>query len=123
MKGGYIFSEYVTELVRTTELAFVGEAWLSVVITSMAGIESYLRSEYGIKKPTLSSLIDGAPFDQETKDELHALRRYRNSWVHVDEPWDDEKILDETKLQQELEGMARRSVVALIRVIYENPWV
>ena len=123
MKGGYILSEYVSELARTTDLAFVGGAWLAVVITSMAGIESYLRSELDEKDPTLCNLIDQSELSPEIKTELQSLRKYRNGWVHVDTPWDDGDLFDEQVLQDNLESMARRCLVALRKVIYLSPWI
>ncbi|UCV22094.1 hypothetical protein [Ferribacterium limneticum] len=58
------------------------------------------------------------------KADLHTLRKYRNKWVHVDCPWEDEELLANPKaIERELEEMAFFSVRALRRTIYENQWI
>ena len=47
LKGGVILSEWCSFIVRETDLAFVAGAHLATIITATAGIETYLRSEYG----------------------------------------------------------------------------
>ena len=69
-------------------------------------------------------LINHAEIDASLKEDLHALRKYRNKWVHVDSPWEDEELLEHPKtVEDELEKMAFFAVRALRRTIYENQWV
>jgi hypothetical protein len=94
LQGGVILSEWCSEIVRQADLAFIGGADLAVVLTAVAGTETYLRSEYATsKRQRLAELIDESPIDVELKVNLHNLRRYRNKWVHVDEPWNDGPLL------------------------------
>ena len=52
------------------------------------------------------------------------LRKYRNRWGHVDEPWNDVKLMEQPEVtERELEYMAVFASRALRRTIYENPWV
>ena len=90
----------------------------------MAGIETYLRTEYPLgRKAKLFALIERAPLADDLKQEIHALRNYRNRWVHVADPEDDQDLQDNPKkYTQELEGMARQAVQTLRRTIYENRW-
>lgn len=125
LKGGVILSEWCTTIVKETDFAFVNKAHLAAIITAVAGIETYLRSEYeSDKKMSLFKLIDSSTIDQNLKEELHSLRKYRNKWVHVEEPWDDEEILTHPEnYEQELEKMAFYAVKLLRKTIYENPWI
>jgi len=125
MKSGYILSEWVTHLTREADVAYANGANLAAILTAMAVIETYLRSEYPAgERPTLARLITGSPLCEDLKTELHALREYRNSWVHVDEPWENEPELDVPGgVEDECAAMAKRSVRALREVLYENPWI
>lgn len=125
LKGGVILSEWCSLIVRETDTAFTGGAYLAAILTAVSGIETYLRSEYsdtGGKR--LVELISQAAIDGSLKDDLHALRKYRNQWVHVDTPWEDSELLEHSEaVEGELEEMAFFAVRVLRRVIYENQWV
>jgi hypothetical protein len=124
LQGGVILSEWATFLVKDADLAFVGGAHLASIITALAGVETHLRAEGGSDKQRLVDLIAGADLKQDLKDELQVLRRYRNKWVHVAEPWEDDALLQSPEEHEaELEEMAKRCAVALRRTIYTNPWV
>jgi hypothetical protein len=98
---------------------------LAAVLTAVAGIETYLRSEYAVTgKERLVDLISDAPIPEDLKSDLHRLRKYRNKWVHVDDPWNDGQLLERpADTEQELEEMALFAVRSLRRSIYENQWV
>jgi hypothetical protein len=50
------------------------------ILTSISGIETYLRSEYREKsRERLIDLIEKASLDVELTKDLHTLRQYRNS--------------------------------------------
>lgn len=125
LKGGVILSEWCSEIVRQADTAFVGGADLATILTAVAATETYLRSEYATeKRQRLAMLIDETPIKSELKQDLHRLRKYRNKWVHVDEPWNDEPLLENPEaLGAELEDMAKFACQVLRRTIYENQWV
>jgi hypothetical protein len=108
LKGGVILSEWCAFIVRSSDKAFGAGAFLASILTAVAGIETYLRSQGGqITRRTFSQLIDECSLDQTQIEDLHDLRRYRNRWVHVNDPWDDVSLIDEPeKHESELEDMA-----------------
>ena len=120
LEGAAILSEYTMFLVRNVDIAFVNGANLAALITAMAAIETHLKSEYGDRNHTrLVQLINFAPIADDLRSDLHTLRKYRNRWVHVDDPWDDVPLLEDPKPHEdELEKMATLAVRSLRRVIY-----
>jgi hypothetical protein len=125
LKGGVILSEWCSFIVREADTAFVNGAHLASILTAVSGIETYLRSEYShTGKERLVQLINAASIDSSLKDDLQQLRKYRNRWVHVDDPWNDARLLERPEVtDQELEDMALFAARALRRTIYENQWV
>lgn len=125
LKGGPTLSEWCNFIVCESNTTFIAGADLATIITAMAGIETYLRTEYPLgRKATLFDLIEKAAVADDLKQDIHSLRKYRNRWVHVADPEDDQELQDNPdKYAQELEGMARQAVRMLRRTIYENPWV
>jgi hypothetical protein len=125
LKGGVILSEWCSFIVRETDIAFVAGAHLAAIVTAMAGIETYSRSEYGAdQRVSLYALIEHSPVEETLKRDIHALRKFRNRWVHVSDPQDDQDLLENSeKYERELEGMARDAIRSLRRTIYENQWV
>jgi hypothetical protein len=125
LKGGVILSEWCCFLVREADTTFANGAYLATVITAMAAIETYLRSEYGhAPRVTLHNLIEQSVLSYELKADLHDLRRCRNKWVHVSDPWDDQTLIDQPALhEQELMRNATIAIRALRRTIYSAQWV
>lgn len=125
LKGGVILSEWCTFIVRDTDTAFVQGAHLACILTAVAGIETFLRSEVSdTARRSLADLIDEVVLDPELRVDLHTLRRYRNKWVHVNDPWEDGELLDApAKMEAELETMAFFAARQLRRTIYANPWI
>lgn len=125
LKGGVLLSEWCSFIVRESDLAFVGGAHLASILTAVSGIETYLRSEYArTTKDKLFVLIDQAPINPDLKADLHKLRKYRNKWVHVDEPWEDGPLIEAPEnFDRELEEVAFFAARCLRRTIYENQWV
>nr|WP_281720033.1 hypothetical protein [Nitrosomonas nitrosa] len=125
LKGGIILSEWCSFTIREADVAFASGAHPASILTVVSGIETYMRSEYSVTgKEPLAELINRSGIDANLKDDLHDLRRSRNKWVHVDEPWDDERLLERTEeTEYELERMALFAARTLRRTIYENPWV
>jgi hypothetical protein len=124
LKGGAVLSEWATFLIKDADLAFVSGAHLASIITGLAGVETHLRGEGGSSKQRLLDLIQQSDLEEDLKQELQILRKYRNKWVHVAEPWEDHSLLHSPEQHEaELEEMARRCAVALRRTIYTNPWI
>jgi hypothetical protein len=124
LKGGVTLSEKSAFLIRHTDLAFVNEAHLAAILTAVAAIESHLRAEHPEAGKRLIDLIEASDLAPELKPELQAIRRFRNSWVHVDDPWDDSSLLEEPeKAEEAMFEMAQRALVALRRTIYTKPWI
>jgi hypothetical protein len=125
LMGGVILSEWCSLIVRDADTAFASGAYLAAILTAVSGIETHLRSEQLIpRRERLADLIDNADISAELKADLHALRKYRNKWVHVDFPRDDEALLENPKAtEDELEWMAYFAIRTLRRTIYAKPWV
>ena len=125
LKGGVILSEWCSFIVREADIAFVHSAHLASILTSVSGIETYLRSEYAeTGRERLAELINLSPISEGLKEKLHRLRKYRNKWVHIDEPWEDAVLLDQPEVtEEELEQMALLAARLLRETIYENQWV
>jgi len=125
LKGGVILSEWCSFIVREADTAFVNGAHLASILTAVSGIETYFRSEYSqTSKDRLFKLIDESPIDDNLKSDLHKLRKYRNKWVHVDDSWGDESLLESPEdHERELEEMAFFATRLLRQTIYENPWI
>jgi hypothetical protein len=125
LKGGVILSEWCLFIVREADIAFVASAYLATIVTGVAGIETYLRAEYsGNRQITLHELIEQSPISESLKSDIHALRKYRNRWVHVPNLQDDNDILlHPEQYEIELQGMAKDAIRTLRRTIYENQWI
>lgn len=125
LKGGVILSEWCSFIVREADTAFVNSAHLASILTAVSGIETYLRSEYTQSgRARLVDLINLSPISDALKVNLHTLRKYRNKWVHIDEPWDDSELIEHPETtEKEFEEMALFAARLLRETIYENPWV
>lgn len=124
LKGGIITSERTAFLIRHADIAFFHEAHLAAILTAVAAIETHLRAESPNGRTRLVDLIDSSDLETELKAELQYIRRFRNSWVHVDDPWDDSVFLEESEQsEQALFDASRRALIALRKTVYSNPWV
>jgi hypothetical protein len=125
LKGGVVLSEWCAFLVRESDEAFEAGAYLASLLTALAAIETFLRSEVsGGKKKRLVDLIEASGLDPQLIGTLSDLRLYRNKWVHVDDPSNDEELLRSPEvIELELESKAFAGIRALRRVVYSSPWV
>jgi hypothetical protein len=128
LQGGIILSEWSTFLIRDADIAFCNGAYLAAILTAVAGIESHLRFEYQNNKNEkhlgLYELIENSPIDDDLRQELHKLRKFRNQWVHVNEPRDDQKLLESpSQIEKEIETIAKAAIKLLRRAIYLEQWV
>lgn len=125
LKGGIILSEWCSFIIKESDTAFAKGAHLPSILTAVAGIETYLRSEYENKEQmSFNELINESPIKESLKAELHKLRKYRNKWVHIKRPWQDTHLLENPeKYEKELEEMAIFAAHCLRKTIYENQWI
>lgn len=126
--GGVILSEWTTFLVRDAEIAFCSGANLSSILACQAAVESHLRFDYF--DPTKSkgwsfySLIEKSEFEIEVKSELHELRKFRNKWVHVNDPTNDQDLLERPDFyENELEEFSKKAIKTMLKVLYSNPFI
>lgn len=127
LKGGVILSEWSTFLVRDADEAFCAGADLATILVAQAAIESHLRYEYSHLQSSnggFYNLIEQSPLSDELKAALHRLRKYRNRWVHVNDPHDDSDLMRRPEYyENELETMALLAIKALREVIYLEQWL
>lgn len=125
LRGGVILPEWCAMIVRHADLAYVHGAFLASILTAVSAIETHLRSESDqSKKARLVDLINTAGLPLDGTKKLHDLRVYRNRWVHVDEPWEDQLPLENPKaVEDELEGKATEAMRLLREVLYRDQWV
>jgi hypothetical protein len=125
LKGGVILSEWCSFIVREFDEAFVAGAYLGAILVGLAGVETYLRSEYATKKGMrLLDLISDSPIEEELRRDIDDLRKYRNKWVHVEDPWKDARLVEiSEEVDKEIEHMALHAARVLRKTIYENQWV
>lgn len=98
LQGGVALSEWCSLIMREADIAFTKGAYLAAILTSVAGIESHLRSEQPQSdNAKLVGLINQAQLDADLKADLHVLRKYRNKWVHIESPWEDEAPLQNSE--------------------------
>lgn len=121
--GGTILSEWTVFIIRDAETAFCCGADLSAILAALAAVESHLRYEYFSNQNTkgwgLSKLIDRAALPLGLSDELHSLRRLRNKWVHVENPTEDDHLLEKPEYHEaELRKAAGLAMQSMIRVLY-----
>jgi hypothetical protein len=120
LQGGVVVSEWAVCLVRHADIAFAAGAWTATVLTSWAAIETHLRAELGGEaRITSFELVDRLDAPPQLQSDLHRLRKYRNAWVHIVDPMDDEDLLrhpEESDLEQE--AMARLSIRLMREVLY-----
>lgn len=125
LNGGVMLSEWTTFLVKDAEIAFCHGANLSCVLTCQAAIESHLRFECFNPKETKSwgfyLLIENSSLSNELKLELHDLRIFRNKWVHVKDPSNDDDILERPEYHEnELMDFAKKAIRTMLKTLYTN---
>ena len=125
LKGGVILSEWCSLMVRESDIAFAKGAFLASIITAVSAIETYLRSESEtVKKSNLFQILQKADIDGELANEIDTIRQFRNKFVHVDNPWDDQQLPeDEQFVTKNIEKMAFRAVKALRRTLYSSQFI
>lgn len=126
--GGVILSEWTTFLVKDAETAFCSGAYLASILASQAAIESHLRYDYfnstETKGWTFYDLIEKSNLKSELKNELHVLRKYRNKWVHVNDPSNDNELLERPEYYEtELADFSKTTIKSMLKILYSNQFV
>ncbi|HVA51169.1 MAG TPA: hypothetical protein VNH11_32810 [Pirellulales bacterium] len=123
LMGGIMTSDFAAELIRNADLCFVHDAFVACLITCGATIETWLREE-GTHGNRFVDLIDASDFDAATKTEMHALRKERNLWVHIDDPWEDHDVEEQySNGHSELKAKCESALRLMRTVVYSTPFV
>jgi len=128
LHGGVILSEWTTFLAKDAETAFCSGAYLASILASQAAIESHLRYDHfnliETKCWSFFDLIEKANLGSELTKELHNLRKYRNKWVHVNDPANDNDLLERPDYhEKELADFSKVTIMTMLKVLYNNPWI
>jgi hypothetical protein len=126
LQGGVILSEWSAFLIRDADTAYCAGANLAAILAAQAAIESHLRYEYAenTKKRGFFQLIEASPISEDLKADLHLIRKYRNQWVHVNEPHQDDDLLKQPNyVEKELEEMAKFSIRVMRKAVYLEQFV
>jgi hypothetical protein len=121
LKGGVLVqSEWSIFIAKEATTAFAKGAFLACILTTVAAIETYLRSEAAADgKIPFFDLINTSDMNSRLKYDLHELRKYRNKWVHVQDPFDDQEIMQNPELYEaELEKKATAATRSLMEVLF-----
>jgi len=123
LRGSVFTSEWSVFLARDAETAYCKGANLAAILAAIAAIETWLRwgysSSFPKKYPTLFEMIEESDFPDDLKNELHMLRKYRNKWVHVDNPDDDETLVSKPEyVESEMENRAKSAIKLMLQVLY-----
>ncbi|NBB78612.1 MAG: hypothetical protein GVY36_04100 [Verrucomicrobia bacterium] len=114
-------SEWVTKLSYDAIEAFLHHLDIASILTTTATIETLLRLE----DPNIRNfrrLIERSKLNEGDKLRLNSLRAYRNQWVHVNKPFDDEHLHTNTKnAEEELSYMAKTGIEVMYTLIYDTP--
>jgi hypothetical protein len=128
LMGGVMLSEWTTFLVKDAETAFCSGAYLASILASQAAIESHLRYDYFNSTETKGwgfyDLIEKSNLKSELKNELHGLRKYRNKWVHVNDPSNDNELLERPEYYEtELADFSKTTIKSMLKILYSNQFV
>ena len=128
LQGGVMLSEWSAFLAKDAEIAFCANANLASILTCQAAVESHLRFDYFTPEQSKGwgfyQLIENSSLATDLKDELHELRKFRNTWVHVKDPSNDSDLLARPEhYENELEQFAKKSIRIMLKVLYNEPYI
>ena len=126
--GGLMLSEWSSFLIRDADEAFCAGAHLAAILAAQAAMECHLRHDYSPnstqKNLGFFDLIERSSLPDNLRADLHTVRRYRNRWVHVNDPDSDDNLLERPEYyNEELERMAKLAIRSMRRVIYLEQFV
>lgn len=122
LMGSSVTSEWATLLICDADTAYCHGAPIASILVSIAAIEAHVRFELQVgpadRRP-LAHLIDSYGGSADLRAKVHELRRARNAWTHVRDPYDDQHLVnDRLATERELDGIAREGLRTLRRVLY-----
>lgn len=120
LPGGLaVLSEWTAWLASEADTAFLSGSDLATVLVAQAAIEAHLRYGHSPSRRASSfDLIDNSDLPDDLRAKLHELRRYRNNWVHVNDPHEDMELLERPEHHRdELEQKALLAIRCLAQVI------
>lgn len=119
-EGSYLVSEQACALTADVQAAFCAGAWGAVVILVICVVDAALReTELPGFRGNTKDLLEAAG----TNPELQALRRRRNSLVHVNPEAPGLTVDQQWADRAQLEIEARRAVELMFEAFYIGPWV
>ncbi|MFZ5786333.1 MAG: hypothetical protein ACOY3Y_07815 [Acidobacteriota bacterium] len=129
LKGGIMLSEWSTMLAKEADHAFCSGANLAAVLAAQAAMEAHLRYDFfdpeNVKGWGFYKLIEGADdVSEDLRERMHEVRRFRNTWVHVNDPHDDEHLLERPELvEAEAEVITMKALDAMMDLFCTYQWV
>ena len=124
LDGGVITSDFAAELIRNADLCFIHDAFVACLVMCGATIETWLREEEGTHDKRFVELIDASDLDPATKTEMHELRKERNRWVHIDDPWEGNDLEDQySNGHPDLKAQCQSALRLMRKVVYSMPWI
>lgn len=118
LRGGICVQDWTTFQLENAYISYCAGAKLSCVVMCQAAIESFMRDDERLSDRNFNNLIEESSYDNEMKEKLHILRKYRNKWTHINEK-DEEFYVDE----EELETMALFSYRLALEVFHYYPFI
>jgi len=123
--GGVILSERTTFLAKDAETAFCSGAYLASILASQAAIENHLRYDYFnsilTKGWSFYALIETSNLCSELTKELHDLRKYRNKWIYVNDPSNDNELLERPEYYEaELADFSKITIKTMLKILYSS---
>ena len=118
LKGGICVQDWTTFQLENAYISYCAGANLSCIVMCQATIESFMRDDEQLSDRIFYDLIENSSYNQDMKEKLHTLRKYRNKWAHINEQ-NNEFLIDE----KELEKMALFSYRLALEVFHYYPYV
>lgn len=124
LKGGVMLSEWSTFIAKDAQIAFCSGANLAAILSAQAAVESHLKYEFfnpqNTKGWSLYRLLSEASLPEDLIHDLQEIRKFRNKWVHVNDPTNDQDLLEKPLFHEEkLEEIAKLAIRSMMRVLYQ----
>ena len=118
LKGGICVQDWTTFQLENAYISYCAGANLSCIVMCQATIESFMRDDEQLSDRSFYDLIENSSYNQDMKEKLHTLRKYRNKWTHINEQ-NNEFLIDE----KELEELALFSYRLALEVFHYYPFI
>jgi hypothetical protein len=111
-------------VIKDADIAFAKGAYLSAIVMGLSAVETHLRLEAGAGRSNLYDLIVASKLHCGLTNRIHELRKFQNRWIHVNDLWNDEILLENPEIhEEEIEKAAFASVRVVREILYSNPWI